>query len=97
MNLKWYNLKDKALETLAQTYPSHGFVIDKQEAKSLFHRVRFVTDSEMKLIEELGNLARHPLHGNPKMEKLETPSTGIRQTEEDDDTENQKQPQWKKY
>lgn len=34
------NLKDSALERLIADYPSHGFVIDRCEAETLFHKVR---------------------------------------------------------
>jgi hypothetical protein len=34
------NLKSKALEKLVQGYPTHGFVIDADEAKTIFKQVR---------------------------------------------------------
>lgn len=34
------NLKKDALKQLVQGYPTHGFVIDLEEAKTLFHKVR---------------------------------------------------------
>lgn len=40
------NLKPNALDTLVQGYPSHGFVIDFEEASKLFHKVRRGTASE---------------------------------------------------
>lgn len=40
------NLKDDALVSLVSGYPSHGFVIDLTEAKSLFNRVRKPTKEE---------------------------------------------------
>ena len=40
------NLKKGALETLVQSYPSHGFVIDFENAQGLFYRVRRATANE---------------------------------------------------
>lgn len=40
------NLKDDALLRLVAGYPSHGFVIDRKEAATLFHRVSQLTDEE---------------------------------------------------
>ena len=40
------NLKDGALERLIGDYPAHGFVIDRKEAKDLFHRVSKVSSAE---------------------------------------------------
>lgn len=58
--LKWDNLKNGALTLLSQDYSSHGFVIDFIEAQSLFHRVRLANKDEMKLVLQLGVMARHP-------------------------------------
>ncbi|WP_333898489.1 SDH family Clp fold serine proteinase [Agrobacterium pusense] len=58
--LKWENLKNGALTILSQDYNSHGFVIDFLEAQEFFHRVRLADETEMKLILDLGVIARHP-------------------------------------
>ena len=34
------NFKEKTLELLTESYPTHGFVIDKPEAETLFNNVR---------------------------------------------------------
>lgn len=60
LNIRFQNLKDKALRNLAQNYPSHGFVIDQQEACHLFERVREATPSEKALVEHLGEEGRFP-------------------------------------
>ncbi len=60
LSLKWDNLRNGALTTLSQDYSSHGFVIDFIEAQSLFHRVRLANLDEMKLVMQLGVIARHP-------------------------------------
>jgi hypothetical protein len=54
------NLEDDALELLCQTYPSHGFVIDCDEATSLFRRVRGPTEQEALLASMLGTVAQDP-------------------------------------
>lgn len=60
LNVKFGNLRSNALDTLAQTYPSHGFVIDLDEAQEMFHRVRLIDTAEKKLVEALGSRARFP-------------------------------------
>ena len=40
LDARFQNLKAHALLRLVHAYPSHSFVIDRKEAKSLFHRVR---------------------------------------------------------
>lgn len=60
LNEKFRNLKPRSLQVLAQTYSSHGFVIDMDEASELFERVRSVNDCERLLIEKLGNICRVP-------------------------------------
>lgn len=53
------NLKDGgALGRLIADYPSHGFVIDRKEAETLFRRVRELTPTEALLCDALGSFAR---------------------------------------
>ena len=55
------NAKDGAIDSLTHNYPSHGFVIDRDEAKTLFKNVRDCEhDEERALIAALGPLARDP-------------------------------------
>lgn len=60
LNLKPKNLQKYALENLLRGYPSHGFVIDRQEAAELFHRVREPDSEETAFLLELGELAISP-------------------------------------
>lgn len=60
LNQKYENLKQNALTTLSQSYTSHGFVIDMEEAKILFNRVQEASDSMKSLIEKLGVCCRIP-------------------------------------
>jgi hypothetical protein len=46
-------LKDGALEKLVTYYPSHDFVIDRDEARELFRRVREPTTDEAELLKYL--------------------------------------------
>ncbi len=46
------NLKNDALARLVRGYPSHSFVIDRDEAKELFHDVREPTPAELALFYE---------------------------------------------
>ncbi len=50
-----------ALEHLISHYPSHGFIIDLDEAKKIFKRVRDFTPDESMLMQYLGTLGRWPV------------------------------------
>ena len=54
------NFDVDTLKSLISDYPSHGFVIDKCEAKDKFKNVRECTDDELALFEDLGNYALVP-------------------------------------
>ena len=54
------NIEPAALNRIMSTYPSHGFVIDRQEASELFQNVREPTQEERLLAEKLGDNARRP-------------------------------------
>jgi hypothetical protein len=58
LSVKSQNLKPDTLRLLAETYSSHSFVIDQQEAEGLFNRVRETTDEERSVIVALDRLAR---------------------------------------
>jgi hypothetical protein len=55
------NLREGSLDRLVSSYPSHGFVIDREEAATLFKSVREPSDDERKLINALGEHAREPV------------------------------------
>ncbi len=57
------NLQGDALDQIIGGYPSHGFVIDRSEAATLFKNVREPNSMELQLIEVLGNLALKPESG----------------------------------
>lgn len=52
------NVRREAIERLATGYPSHSFVIDLEEAKSLFRNVRTPTDTEERLGECISFVTR---------------------------------------
>lgn len=54
--VKSQNYTEKTLEILSETYPSHGFVIDKREAVTLFKNVRQPSGDEDDLRHSLENL-----------------------------------------
>ena len=56
------NFDSDGLEKLLVGYPSHGFVIDKVEARTIFRIVRDFTSEELALCEALGDLAEMPEH-----------------------------------
>jgi hypothetical protein len=53
-----------SLNSLISSYPSHGFVIDGMEARTLFRNVRDCSPDEAELLHELGNVA-HILSDQP--------------------------------
>jgi hypothetical protein len=57
------NLDPESLSHLATHYPSHGFVIDRAEAETIFESVREPTEAETQLAEALGTLAYYPREG----------------------------------
>ena len=60
LNVKWGNLKSESIELLSRSYPSHGFVIDFDEAQRMFENVRQANEDEINLIKYLGRAARFP-------------------------------------
>jgi hypothetical protein len=54
------NIDDDNLYRLISEYPTHGFVIDRAEAHTLFKEVRKPTEPEASLIKRLGKLATEP-------------------------------------
>ena len=54
------NFDDENLQQLISAYPSHGFVIDKEEATSMFKNVRCCTPDEVALLEDLEHYALTP-------------------------------------
>ena len=62
--LKTENVKSEALETLISTYPSHGFVIDREAASELFENVREPDSSLIRLVGEIRPLINKALEEN---------------------------------
>lgn len=61
LNLKADNLRgSEALNMLLNGYPSHGFVIDLDEAERLFNNVKPLDGYLQAVVDELGPLARAP-------------------------------------
>jgi hypothetical protein len=53
------NLKERAITKLVTGYPSHGFVIDLDEAKTVFKNVRSLQEDEKKIASLFGREMRH--------------------------------------
>ncbi len=70
LSLKSQNLKPDTLRLLAETYSSHSFVIDQQEAEGLFERVRQTSDEERGVAIALERLARFPATSEPAIYAL---------------------------
>lgn len=60
LSLYGKNISDSSLDDLVSSYPSHGFVIDREEAASIFNTVREPNDAEKSLIKLLGKDATEP-------------------------------------
>jgi len=60
LNIWGNNLQIGAINNLTVGYPTHGFVIDRREANSLFKRVRGASEKEIVLIDALGAIASQP-------------------------------------
>lgn len=85
LNLKATNLVQSSrvdgLQMLLRGYPSHGFVIDRQEAAQIFRHVVAPTGKIAELAQILGNDVITPRHADrkepPKLEYLNAESTQI--------------------
>ena len=65
------NWTEDSLDRLLSGYPSHGFVIDRQEADTLFHNVREPQGDEIVLANMMGDDCRVPINqGLPMIEFL---------------------------
>lgn len=62
--IKTANVKDDTLKALINDYPSHGFVIDRDEASELFEYVRKPTDAEHALGKLFWQICRDALEGD---------------------------------
>jgi Serine dehydrogenase proteinase len=75
------NISDSSLNDLVSSYPAHGFVIDREEASSLFKLVREPNKEEKNLIGTLGQRAVVPLpKGNGTREFLSDEKEGANVT-----------------
>jgi len=54
------NVRSGALDKVITGYPSHGFVIDRLEAESIFLNVREAGTDEQNFLDALGPLGRYP-------------------------------------
>lgn len=99
--IKTSNVKNDAIEQLVNGYPSHGFVIDRDEASDLFKSVRAPSEAELaiaKLLRKSNEEAllldepviRHLGYGGKDDEKSDAPEHG--DTEESSCQENHESP-----
>jgi hypothetical protein len=76
------NLKEpSSLDQLARSYPSHSFVINRDEASELFSNVRVLTDAERQLVDCLGVVMRddvESMQGEPVIMCLTMKDGGTR-------------------
>ena len=82
LNEKFKNLRYGALSQLSQSYSSHNFVIDCEEAMALFERVRMAEQVEKAVVQALGDKARFP-EMNVHMENVTDLFAGLKAESED--------------
>ena len=58
------NVKEDTIHKLVYEYPSHGFVLDKEEATNLFEKVRNPTPAEIELADAIGPIVDEALDGD---------------------------------
>ncbi|MDC0719918.1 SDH family Clp fold serine proteinase [Nannocystis bainbridge] len=54
------NPRADVLSLLVSAFPDHGYVIDREEARTLFERVREPSNEEMKIVKRLFGILREP-------------------------------------
>jgi hypothetical protein len=64
------NIDSDALDWMITQYPTHGFVIDRAEASSMFKNVRPPNKLEKHLIAALGDRATEPRTGNAEIREF---------------------------
>lgn len=69
------NLREGSLERLVSDYPSHSFVIDRKEARELFHRVSALSPAESDFTEVMAFALQTPGAWSPEMMKPPVPAT----------------------
>ena len=55
------NVKPGTVEKLVREYPAHGFVIDQEEARELFNKVRGFSEGETAIYENIDHVLRIPV------------------------------------
>lgn len=58
--LKTANVKPGRIEYLIRNYPSHGFIIDWEEAEEIFHKVELPSDVERTALSHYADLVVRP-------------------------------------
>ncbi len=80
------NTKPSGLNKIITGYPSHGFVIDRLEAETVFENVRESSPDEQQMFDSLGNTILHPY---PKRWIMFL-STEVKEPQENDSTKAEK-------
>jgi len=77
LDMRARNLKKDTLKNLIMGYPSHGFVIDQEEAVTMFNRVRPASPLETALEKSLGDASCIPIDSSKQSIIVEFVSTEI--------------------
>lgn len=59
LRIKFDNLQEYGVSKLVAGYPSHGFVIDRKEARGIFKNVRQPDSEEIQLLKRIDSIIRH--------------------------------------
>jgi hypothetical protein len=80
LNITSKNLHENSLYTLVETYPSHGFVIDRRDAEKLFKNIRKPIIEEEVLVRILEPRSRYPVRSEYGLDFLSYSEQNIKET-----------------
>lgn len=90
------NVKAATINQLISSFPSHGFVIDRAEASTLFNEVRELSDAQQELSDLVRAIANEALHGSIHGDEAfvahltgEASPTGSKEGEEEKDSQSE--------
>jgi len=85
------NVKEGAIDRLIVNFPSHRFVIDREEATNYFECVREPSEQECALFDQLGSVGLGPMHTSNHGIHIHDPWIQYLSTEPKDDDDGERQ------
>jgi hypothetical protein len=80
LKIEGKNLCEGSLDILVDTYPSHGFVIDRRDAEKLFLNIKKPTNEEELLVQILEPKSRFPFHNDYVLDFLSYKEQNTKET-----------------